>query len=99
LEDRDAVLAGEEQNRLSERLLVHRGEPQAVARLTRRSLFFVELGALKGCPGILKRDYRGKERTNPRGHAPVTVARPAVRKTRCPFVARSNFLRANAEQG
>src|SRR2546422_8200915 len=29
-----------------------------------RSLFIVELGALKACPGILTLDYLGEERTN-----------------------------------
>src|SRR2546426_8092054 len=63
-EDRDAVLAGEEENGLSERLLVHIGVPRNQACPGRRSLFVVELGALKGCPGILRLDYLGEERTN-----------------------------------
>src|SRR5881409_1076642 len=73
-EDRDAVLAGEEENGLSEGLLVHRGVPRNQARPEGRSLFVVELGALKGCPGILNLDYLGEERTNSgrsRGPRPV----------------------------
>src|SRR2546428_1876952 len=63
-DDRDAVLAGEEENGLSERLLVHIGVPRNQACPGGRSLFVVELGALKGCPGILRLDYLGEERTN-----------------------------------
>src|SRR5213596_1636797 len=51
-EDRDAVLAGEQKNCLSEGLLVHGGEPRNQTGFGGRSLFVVELGALKGCPGI-----------------------------------------------
>src|SRR2546425_2314774 len=83
-EDRDAVLAGEEQNCLPECLLVHRDEPQAAARRGRRSLFIVELGGLKGCPGILSLDYLGKERTNSGGHAPSRVLRWQCRNSTPP---------------
>src|SRR2546427_4395419 len=63
-EDRDAVLAREKENRLSERLLVHVGKPRNQSHSGGRSLFIVELGALKACPGILTLDYLGEERTN-----------------------------------
>src|SRR2546422_5725792 len=63
-EDRDAVLAREKENGLSERLLVHVGKPRNQSHSGGRSLFVVELGALKACPGILTLDYLGEERTN-----------------------------------
>src|SRR5436309_8461996 len=63
-DNRDAVLAGEEGNGLSESLLVHIGVPRNQACPRRRSLFVLELGALKGCPGILRLDYLREERMN-----------------------------------
>src|SRR5437867_8414023 len=63
-EDRDAVLTGKKENRLSERLLVHIGVPRNQACPRRRSLFVLELGALKGCPGILRLAYLREERMN-----------------------------------
>src|SRR5207245_9859523 len=98
-EDRDAVLAGEEQNCLSERQLVHRGEPQAAARLARRSLFFVELGARKGCPGILSLDYLGKDRTNTAEHRPVAGPSSALAEFGCSPLVNRIVLRAKTEQG
>src|SRR6059036_2695403 len=40
------------------------GKPRNQSRSGGRSLFVVELGALKACPGILTLDYLGEERTN-----------------------------------
>src|SRR5712691_1946972 len=70
-----------------------------IKRLGRRSLFVVELRALKGCPGILRLDYLGKERTNSRprgGRHSVKRINPqsATRRAFDPIV-----LQGGAEQG
>src|SRR5437870_9945960 len=49
------------------------------ARLARRSLFFVELGALKGCPGILRLDYLREERMNSEPTAVVVRSNSVTR--------------------
>src|SRR5437870_5533979 len=94
------TLCSPERSRIAcRKVRVHPGEPQAAARLARRSLFFVELGALKGCPGILSLDYLGKERTNPGGHTPVAGPPSPLPEFDCSPLVNRIVLRAKTEQG
>src|SRR2546423_7429134 len=74
------------------------GKPRNQSRSGGRSLFVVELGALKACPGILTLDYLGEERTNSAlygGRPPGNSINPNRWRAAENFIG----LQRNAKQG